>query len=276
MRRAISASPFAARASHRRRSARAARHGAERRTRSPIRALVSRHQCSARANQAKVMSWGSTSMKSRPTKAVPSTLAATMMATPSPVLPWLITQSASSLSGKSSSAGARKSSRATIGELAEMRASSRCRCSQRASAAAKAVSGRQPHSSMKMTIAARTRPKPRRTRHSAVATFTGNAALDGGSASSAAVERPARLGGDGLALALADLLDHPLRHLAQLLDGRGLVDGERQREAAQAEVGGNELRQRGGELAVVERRRRGRPPRARAAAAPSAGSSPSS
>jgi hypothetical protein len=69
----------------------------------------------------------------------------------------------------------------------------------------------------------------------------------------AAEERSAGLVGDGRSLALADLLEGAVRHVAQLLDRAGLLDGQREGEAAQPELLGDDLRERFSEMRVVER-----------------------
>ena len=74
----------------------------------------------------------------------------------------------------------------------------------------------------------------------------------GAAGRSTAVERLSGLEGGRFAFSLAHLLDHALGDVAQLLDGRRLVDREREGEAAQPELARDELGEGGGELAVVE------------------------
>jgi len=102
-------------------------------------------------NQGKVISCGSTRTNSQPTNAVPTTLAATMTAMPRVASPSWISHSATSLTGTRAIPGTRKRASATWRGAARIQRSRTASGGQRAIFAAMAASGRQPHSSTKMT-----------------------------------------------------------------------------------------------------------------------------
>ena len=190
---------FRTRASHAGAAPAPLRHGAERRTRSPIRALVSRHQCSAAREPGEGHEPGLDQHEEPADAGGAEHLGGDDDddAEPGAGLRW-INQSATQLERERAAPPAReRAAGRRSASSRRTRASSRCRCSHRASTAAMAVSGRQPHS-MRMTIAARTSAEAAQDppqRESAIFTEK-RRALTAAAASSAAVERPTRLGGD--------------------------------------------------------------------------------